>query len=305
LFKRPAGIKLARGVVGLTNLTNLINRVVEILTGRFMNPIYSAVKRRRSIRKYSSQELPDDLLDRAEENLDKQGEFYSGVSADAHLIKNGRKFQKEISGVIADYGKVEAPHYLALTSESTNRGYVELGYRYEHVVLDLTAQGVGTCWIGKGFGDRELSRYVDIPSGQTSHVLIALGRLPDGEELSEIENPKRKELSYFLVDESPDNLSEGKLQLIDCLRRAPSALNGQPWRVYVDGEVVHLYLKGRSKITKMVLGDLAEMNRVDAGIGLCHLEVGGEEIWGQVEVGEVDHPEIRGLKYVGSLDGIG
>jgi len=299
-------IKLARGVVGLTGTAlNPINRMVENLIGRFMKTTYLAVKRRRSIRKYASQELPEILLDRVEENLDKQGEFYSSVSADAHLIRNGREFQDNISGIIADYGKVEAPHYLALTSESTNKGYVELGYRYEHVVLDLTAEGVGTCWIGKGFGDRELNRYVDIPSGQTSRVLIALGQLPEGEGLSEIKEPKRKELSHFLVDETPGNLSEGKLQLIDCLRRAPSALNGQPWRVYLEGEVIHLYLKGRNKITKLVLSDLPEMNRVDAGIGLCHLEVGGKEIWGEAEVGEIDHPELRGLKYIGSLNGSG
>ncbi|MFB6290181.1 MAG: nitroreductase family protein [Candidatus Bipolaricaulia bacterium] len=263
--------------------------------------LVSAIRRRRAIRSYGSQELTDRRLNEIEQLLDEPNKFYPDVSAKAQLVRNGRELQEDISGILADYGKVEAPHYLVLTSEDTENGFVELGYRYEFVVLKLTNWDIGTCWIGKGFRDEELARYVDIPSGQKCCSLIAVGNLPEGKELYEIEEPKRKDLDHFLLDESTEDLSREILEILDCLRRAPSALNGQPWRVIVEEGVIHLYLKSRNKVTKMVLKNLTEMNRIDAGIGLRHLEVGGRNFWNKTEVGAISHPEQKGVNYIGSL----
>ncbi|MCF7876672.1 nitroreductase family protein [Candidatus Bipolaricaulota bacterium] len=263
--------------------------------------LYQGIKRRRSIRKYANEELSLTRLDELEKELESVRKFDSEVSVGARLIRDGRALQEDISGIIADYGKVEAPHYLVLTSEDTEDGYVELGYRYEFVVLALAAQGIGTCWIGKGFSDEQLDRYVQLPPGQKCVTLIALGPLPDGEELDEIGDPKRKEIGHFLVNGDPGNLNEATREIIDCLRRAPSALNGQPWRVIVEEGTVHLYLRARNKVTKMVLKSLNQLNRVDAGIGLCHLEVGGNHFQEAVETRKVTHPERRGLSYIGSL----
>ncbi|MBS3735654.1 MAG: nitroreductase family protein [Candidatus Bipolaricaulota bacterium] len=265
--------------------------------------LYRAIRWRRSIRDYPNKELTEVQLDDLENDLAETRKFNTEVSVDARLVRDGRALQEDISGIIADYGKVEAPHYLVLTSEDTEDGYIEVGYRYEFVVLDLAAQGIGTCWIGKGFQDEQLNEYIELPSGQTCVTLIALGPLSDEEELYEIENPKRKAPGHFLIGRSPNSLAKETVEIIDCFRRAPSALNAQPWRVIGEEGTIHLYLRERNKITKIVLRNLNQLNRVDAGIGLCHLEVGGKYFQDGVEVGETNHPEKKGLSYIGSLIG--
>lgn len=263
--------------------------------------LYEAINRRRSIRNYDVKGLSKTRLDELEQQLNRTRKFQLGVSLGSQLVRDGRALQQEISGIIADYGKVEAPHYLVLTSEGTEKGYVELGYRYELVVLTLAAQDIGTCWIGKGFRDQQLRQHVRIPSDQSCTSLIALGPLPEGDDLYDIEEPKRKDLAHFLVNQTPECLDEEIRRTIDCLRRAPSSLNSQPWRVVVEEGTIHLYLNTRSKITKIMVRNMHQMNFVDAGIGLCHLEVGGEHFREGCEVGKIPHPEQKGLTYIGSL----
>ena len=263
--------------------------------------LFEAIKRRRSIRNYGEKELSETRLDEVEESIDQSRKLFSGVSAGVHLVRNGRALQENISGIIADYGKVEAPHYLVLTAEPTKKGFVEVGYRYEFTVLSLVARGLGTCWIGKGFRDEELSKYVRFPSNRTCITLIAFGPLPAGDDLYEIENPKRKELNHFLVNRDPGGLDGATTKIIDCVRRSPSSLNSQPWRLIFEEGVIHLYLRTQNKIARMFIKDMGKMNRVDAGIGLCHLEVGGKKFRDRVKVEEVPHPDKGDLSYVGSL----
>ena len=266
-----------------------------------MKTLHDAIKSRRSIRNYPRTELHETSLDWIEGELSPESQFFPEASVDAFLVRKGRRLQKDLSGIIAGYGKVEAPHYLVLTSESSENGYVELGYRYEFLVLKLTTRDIGTCWIGKGFRDEELVEYVDIPSRQSCVALIALGPLPEGERLAPIEDPKRKGLDHFLLNRVSDDLPDGTRKVIECLRRAPSALNGQPWRVIAKTDSIHLYLKARSKLTRLALKSLVEMNMVDSGIGLCHLEIGGRVFWDGPEVVRTNHPDPAGLKYIGSI----
>ncbi|MCF7876299.1 hypothetical protein K9M06_04505, partial [Candidatus Bipolaricaulota bacterium] len=164
----------------------------------------------------------------------------------------------------------------------------------------LTSMNIGTCWIGKGFSDRELESYVDLPSDQTCRALIAFGPLSNSEP-EVIADPKRKEPREFLVDSKPDELNGSTLKIIDALRRAPSSINSQPWRVLACDEDLHLYIKSRTFLTRKFLEDLSNMNRIDAGIGLSHLKVAGEHLWGKVEIEEVDHPSKKDLEYIATM----
>ena len=213
--------------------------------------LYKAARRRRSIRNYPEKGLTQKQLNKVERASASTREFHSDISTGAWLVRNGQDFQKDISGILADYGKIEAPHYLVLTSKDTPEGHLELGYRYEFLVLTLASMDIGTCWIGKGFRDEKLSNHVRLSPDQTCVTLVALGPLPEDDELHEIKNPKRKEIRHFLLNQNPEGLSEKILDIIDCLRRAPSALNGQPWRVIVEGCQIHLFLKKKNKITRM------------------------------------------------------
>ncbi len=81
------------------------------------------------------------------------------------------------------------------------------------------------------------------------------------------------------------------------LRLAPSASNRQPWRVIQDGACYHFYLQrtpgyGRGTLTFTLLG-LADLQRVDIGIAMCHFELAARELGleGQWVVDEPDLPK--------------
>ena len=64
---------------------------------------------------------------------------------------------------------------------------------------------------------------------------------------------------------------------LEMVRRAPSASNKQPWRIVQVGNAWHFYLqrtKGYGKGTLLFrMLRLADLQRVDIGIAMCHFEL--------------------------------
>ena len=66
------------------------------------------------------------------------------------------------------------------------------------------------------------------------------------------------------------------------MRLAPSASNHQPWRVVEDGDCFHFYLQrtqgyGRGSPAFVLFG-VADLQRVDIGIAMCHFELAAREL---------------------------
>lgn len=261
---------------------------------------YEGIFYRSSIRNYPSQQVTRKKLDKLASLLKERRRLYPGISTKVTLVKKGSKLQDRLSGLVADYGKVNAPHYLIVSSQNQEGHLVDIGYSLEPVVLQLTTMNIGTCWIGKGFEDEELRTIIDIPADQRIQILIAFGPVNEG-TLNLIETPNRKEVDHFLIDASEQELSDQKQQLIEALRRAPSAINGQPWRVSVEDRALHLYIEHRSKITRMIVKSMTDMNRIDGGIGLSHLEIAGNKIYQQAEAQLLSPSDETSLEYIGSL----
>lgn len=58
------------------------------------------------------------------------------------------------------------------------------------------------------------------------------------------------------------------------VRLAPSAVNKQPWRVVLDKNGVHFYLKRTKGYVSEAAGDL---QKIDLGIALCHFALAAKE----------------------------
>ena len=84
------------------------------------------------------------------------------------------------------------------------------------------------------------------------------------------------------------------------MRLAPSAVNGQPWRVVRCGDRVHFYEKrGRG-----MASDTWDIQKIDMGIALCQFELGVVES-GLRPVLYVEDPELPGqdgLIYIASFE---
>ena len=63
------------------------------------------------------------------------------------------------------------------------------------------------------------------------------------------------------------------LDALEAVRRAPSAVNKQPWRVVVAGDAVHFYEKKTKGFVSEANGD---MQKIDMGIALCHFALAAE-----------------------------
>lgn len=264
--------------------------------------LYEAIFHRRSVRKYPESHLSEEKLSEIRKLLTDRPRLYSNISSDVALVENGKELQGNISGIISDYGKVQSPHYLIVSSEGEEGHLADIGYSLEYLVLQLTSMGIGTCWIGKGFKDEELENLVDLPAAQESRALIAFGPPGPDQELARIGEPHRKGLNHFLLDKRESQLNEKERKLIDCLRRAPSAINGQPWRISIEEEMIHLFIELRSRITRTLIGNMMTMNKIDGGIGLSHLEISGRNLWNHTSIQSDDEFDLNGLEYIGSLN---
>lgn len=132
---------------------------------------------------------------------------------------------------------------------------IHAGILGESFVLEATAMGLGTCWVTGSFKRKELH----LPLGRNEAVLavIAVGKpaLPLEAPLSR----HRKSPEHFCRGDYgawPEELQDAAA----LVQAAPSAMNMQPWALYVGPR------------SEFVL-DASDRAHLDAGIALCHAEL--------------------------------
>ncbi len=222
--------------------------------------------KRKSIRKYSKEKVSQELMEEIKEKLSKVTPLYDNIKFQGHLIEDGERLLETFKGVIGNYGKVIAPHYIVVTSEE-KEGYKEnVGYTFEKIVLWLTGRGIGTCWIGSKIKRELLEKVIIMDEGQVPIILIAFGYPQDINYFNLEMDPahKRKDLEE-IVDGRLDDTWE---KIFQGVRRAPSGVNLQPWRFVFKNNKIHCYLK-----ESFIIDKLANYGRVDGGIALSHLEI--------------------------------
>ncbi len=78
---------------------------------------------------------------------------------------------------------------------------------------------------------------------------------------------------------SRDAVSDDDAIVLEMVRKGPSASNKQPWRILWDGERWHLYLqRTRGYGARNGLVSVADMQRIDMGIAMCHFALTSEDV---------------------------
>lgn len=254
--------------------------------------IKNIIYKRKSIRKYKGEPVEEERLLEIKELISNVTPLFKEIKMQGFLVENGVEIQKISKGIIGSYGKIEAPHYIVITSEEKEGFHENIGFAFEKLVLDLTNMGLGTCWIGGSIKKELLNGIVEIPENQKPVVLIAFG-YPEDSNIFNIElssGHKRKELEYIALGTLNDTWEE----IFQGVRRAPSAVNLQPWRFYKDHSEIHAYVTEGNIITR----NLAHFSKLDMGIALCHLKLMCEYKGFKVEFINQDLPKRKGLQYV-------
>jgi nitroreductase len=255
-----------------------------------------AIRQRRSCRTFDPHPLEPRVAAAVEELIRSPltGPF-GGVVRFRLLRADRRSAGRQMR--LGTYGFVQgAPAYLAGAVARGKHDLEDYGWCMERVVIGLTAMGLGTCWLGGSFRRTAFARAVDLAEGELQPAVSPVG-LPAGRKgpidilASAVSGSRgrRRWEDLFLVDRAA---AGPWAECLEAVRLAPSAVNGQPWRVASDPAmtVFHFYrvqAAGRS------------LHRVDMGIAMCHFQLAARELGLRGSWRVLDGaPERTGLAYL-------
>ena len=232
------------------------------------------IPHRRSVRAYCADAIAPAVLDDLRAYMDCLVPLVPGAKVAGRIIPT-------------DHGSFlqrwKTPHFIVIFSEPTDDGLLNAGFMFQQ--LDLYAQsiGLGTCWVGLGsLSDRE-----PVPEGMKVAVMMAIGVPEDVPQRGDAADFKRKPMAE--ISDLPD-------ARLESLRLAPSATNSQPWYVTHEERTLRIWREELGLIKQRTLG---RMNRIDMGIGLCHLYVTNPETFRFFR--EEEPPVLDGQIYVGTV----
>lgn len=195
--------------------------------------------------------------------------------SDLELEGNINYGEEVFDGFKASYGLIRGcSSYVALIGDSREESIEEkIGYYGEYLVLKLTQMGFGTCWVGGTYDKKAVEKDIKTEYCDKIYCVIALGNL-EQEEKSGFEkvigffgrNRKNVEELLINIDEIKKEEREWVVQGIESVRKAPSALNSQPWLFGYDGENIFIRTNGKK----------TGFEKIDMGIAMLHFQMGAE-----------------------------
>lgn len=236
--------------------------------------IAEMIPHRRSVRAYRNEAIAPETLAALQERMAELVPLIPGAKVTGRIIptRHGSFLQKWAT-----------PHFIVIFSEPTDDGLLNAGFMYQQLDLYAQSLGLGTCWVGLG----SLEGGEPVPVGMKVAVMMAVG-VPDGvARRTGAADFKRKAMAE--ITDRPD-------ARLEALRLAPSATNSQPWFVTHAGETLRIWREELGLIKQRTHG---RMNKIDMGIGLCHLYVTHPETFRFFR--EENPPTLDGQIYIGSV----
>ena len=242
-----------------------------------MEHIAELIKGRRSVRTFDGREISAEDRKKLTSFMDKIENPY-GIPIEFKLLDANE--QKLTCPVV-----VGTNLYIGAKAQRVPHIEEAVGYSFETLVLYAQSLGIGTVWVGGTMDRAAFELAMVLKEDEMMPCMSPLGY--PAERMSLRETMMRKAIkadsrmdfeklfcdgsfNISLTKEKAGNLEE----LLEAVRWAPSAVNKQPWRVVVDKNAVHFYLKR----TKGFISDAAgDMQKIDMGIALCHFALSAEE----------------------------
>ncbi len=231
---------------------------------------YPAIEKRRSRRHFDeSRPIEADTL-LALDTVCKR--FIPFPSARSCLVTESA--EGVFRGAVGNYGKIkDAPAFIAFIG-NMDSGTVqeEVGYTGEGVILEATALGLNTCWVGGFFRPEGVASLVEIKSNERVLAVTPVGyarRLESLEEKSMTgfgRTHRRLPVSRLISGSGRGELPEWARASIQAASLAPSAVNRQPWGFDVEDGSITVYVRTTGP-------EFNVSKRLDCGIAMLHIEV--------------------------------
>jgi len=250
-------------------------------------PIAELVRQRRSCRSFDGLGLEPPVLAEVEEHAAGVKPPF-GSRLRFGIIDNERVRAENLFSA-GSYGMIKgARFYLAaLVRREEPRCWEDAGFALEAAILFATGLGVASCWIGGVFDRRRFGRALGIRPGEQLPVVVAVGRPAGNKTLRDRlvrwgagGDRRRAAADLFFEGSWTVPLSADRAKkwepALECVRLAPSASNKQPWRILRAGGAFHFFLNRDKAYGAMM--PLADLQRIDMGIAMCHFELSAAEL---------------------------
>ena len=258
----------------------------------FTEPVTEIIRRRYSCRRYLDTPI--------EEQTQQQLASFVAATTIAPFSPTPARFvlaaaadqdPLELRG-LGTYGFIRNPTGFIIGAVGPGEKNLEaFGYLMERIVLFATGLGLGTCWVGGFFTRSGFSRKIARKGRETIPAVIPMGYAADagglGDPIRRVAGSNQRlpwEALFFDarwgVPLSPE-AAGAYAEALEMVRLGPSASNKQPWRIVREGDRWHFYLQRTPRYPAGGLGKLigiVDLQRVDMGIAMCHLELTAAEL---------------------------
>jgi nitroreductase len=233
-------------------------------------PVSETIKKRTSWRTYNKEPLTNNDLRELEEFISSNNDTPFGNIPRLKVIEKTPESKQ-----LGTYGFIHGARNFIIGAISEAQMAIEdYGYTLERVILKATEMGLGTCWLGGTFTKSGFREAIDLGDDELIPAITPVGYVKDERRLVErfmrwtVKAKVRKlwEELFFDSKMSPLTLDDAGVyfEAFENVRLGPSASNGQPWRLVLDGKNVHFYA-----LTKMY----SSMQRLDLGIAFSHFDL--------------------------------
>jgi hypothetical protein len=190
---------------------------------------------------------------------------------------------------LGTYGFIKNPTGFVLGAMGDGEKNLEdFGYAMERIILFATDLGLGSCWLGGSFSKSSFAKRISVSKDERVPAVTSIGNIAAGSGVPQHPSHGNRRLAWdrlFFDSTFGSPLLQEKAGAygtpLEMVRIGPSASNKQPWRIVKDGDTYHLYIQrtpGYQNRWIMKLLNVDDMQRLDAGIAMCHLELTASEL---------------------------
>lgn len=272
----------------------------------FTKPITELIRQRFSCRTYQERPIEPQLRQRLGAYLAPPLSGPFGNPARFELVA-AREGDRRALRRLGTYGFIKgATGFIVGAIRERDLCLEDYGYLMERLILYATDMGLGTCWLGGTFTKSSFARKISLRPDEIMPCVTSIGYIAERPRpLERIirrgANADRRlpwERLFFEEEfgEALERRSAGDYaEALEMVRLGPSASNRQPWRIIRQADCYHFYLQrspGYNERSRLQLFTVADLQRVDMGIAMCHFELTTREVglkgrWERVKAGVV------------------
>lgn len=268
----------------------------------FSKPMTEVIKQRFSCREYEKTPIDTETQRQLADFIaaNQTGPF--GSSTRFALAVAAEADRKALRG-LGTYGFIKNPTGFILGARDDGEKSLEdFGYAMEHIILFATDLGLGTCWLGGSFTKSRFAKRLSLTKGERVPAVTSIGHIANEAGFRQHFSHGNHRLAWdrlFFDGAFGKPLSQEKAGAyatpLEMVHIGPSASNKQPWRIVKDGDTWHVYIQrspGYRDRWVMKLLNIDDMQRIDAGIAMCHFELTAREL-GLAGSWQIDEPAMQ------------